>query len=239
MIRPEHAPAQRASFRIEISSHGVAAVHFILATLPPKPEALRPLISEALGLSLAETTLEVEEGKKVVTFDASSRDAFPHRMFRVNGQVDLAPLERLLGDLGIDSMRVEIIHPRGAFSYCSPAIRNPVASGPTIDYEYVAAIASGQSPKLEFGFGYRSRDLLRPIILLSSIGLLLVGAMASGTKATSSRLAAGRHAATVDYCQFHSWKSFVLWIIWVISVYVLDADQSSASPWGRLSTARN
>jgi hypothetical protein len=146
MIKPEGARAERASLRIEISSHGVAAVHFILATLPRKPEALGPLISEALGLKFGETALEVEEGKKVVTFDASSRDAFPHRMLRVNGRIDLAPLERFLRDLGIDSMMVEIVHPRGAFSYCSVATRNSGSRGPTVDYEYVAAIASRQSP---------------------------------------------------------------------------------------------
>src|SRR5258705_2188140 len=101
MIKPEGAQAGRASLRIEISSHGVAAVHFMRATLPPKPEALGPLISEALGLKFGETTLEVEEGKKVVTFDASSRDAFPNRMLRVTGRIDLAPLERFLRDLGI------------------------------------------------------------------------------------------------------------------------------------------
>ena len=235
LIKPERARADRASLRIEVSSHGVATVHFILATLPPKPEALGPLISEALGLKLGETSLEVEEGKKVVTFDASSRNAFPHRLLRVNGKIDLAPLEIFLRDLGIGSMMVEISHPRGAFSYCSPATRNPAANGPIVDYEYVATIASGQSSTLEFGFGYRHGDLLRPVILLSCIGVLLVGATTWRSRATSSRLAAGQ-PSTFGAGQFHFWQNSVLWIVWALAVYILDADQLARFATGVDST---
>jgi hypothetical protein len=51
----------------------------------------------------------------------------------------------------------------------------------------------------------------------------------------SPRLAAGQ-PSTVHNRQFHFWQNFVLWIVWVLAVYILDADQFARFATGVDST---
>ncbi|MHB8522687.1 MAG: hypothetical protein ACYDH9_18270 [Limisphaerales bacterium] len=212
-----------ASLGVSIDASGRAQVNVMVTAVLPKPQMLESAVSRALGLKLEDVDLDVEEFKKVVTLSAESANGFPHTLTRVSGQIDLQPLADLLRGVGIQLLSVHIIHPRCPETRCFPA--RQTVSDPAVEYSYSAVLGATALPRLEFEFGYSSKDLfqvLSPLLLILLLPVAFTLLWRRLPAVTTGEALPGLKSGAT---RFLFWVGVPTWIVWVVAVYALKGDE--------------
>ncbi len=216
-------PVGSATLQENIDSKGNVSLSFLLFTFFREYEDLVPLVSKTIGLKVKNVRWNNEDFKEVIAFNATFENPLALEGLRVHGAIDLGPIQKRMSELNVPQFTFMIRHPRAGFSRCTVGRQTTGPDEPITEYVYEAR--PDNVPLLgEIEYGYRTHDVLQTLLPLLGLALALVAA-GRILRRVNPLLKLGRAGDYLSsFERFGSGRTFSIWIVWGVAIYLFRAD---------------